>query len=152
MSEAPQVAALDDAPEGDEGAGLEEPELRLVVVPEALHGQRLDKALVSVAAEFSRNHLQSLVEQGHVQIDAVVCTTPSRKVRAGQRLQVELVAGAESRAFRPESIAIDVVHEDADLLVINKRAGWVVHPAAGNWSGTLLNQPTIGHDSKRQPA
>jgi 23S rRNA pseudouridine1911/1915/1917 synthase len=60
-------------------------------------------------------------------------------VKAGQRLEVHLVPPAESLAFRPEPMALDVVHEDAHVLVVNKPAGLVVHPAAGNWSGTLLN-------------
>ena len=58
---------------------------------------------------------------------------------AGQLIAVELVPTAESRAFRPETLALDVVFEDEHLMVINKVAGMVVHPAAGNWSGTVLN-------------
>jgi 23S rRNA pseudouridine1911/1915/1917 synthase len=116
-----------------------EPERRRSLVPESLHGQRLDKALVSMAGEFSRSHLQSLIERGHVWLDGVPATTASRKVRAGQPLEVELMPTAESQAFRPEAMALEVVHEDAHLLVLNKPAGLVVHPAAGHWSGTLLN-------------
>jgi len=60
-------------------------------------------------------------------------------VRAGQRIAVQLVGTEESRAFRPEAMALAIVHEDEHLLVLDKPAGLVVHPAAGNWSGTLLN-------------
>jgi len=128
----------------DESEGAAEPwsasaERREAVVDAALHGQRLDRAVVALAREFSRSHLQSLIAHGHVRLDGVVAMTASRKVRAGQRLEVELVATAESRAFRPESIALDIVHEDGEVLVVNKPAGLVVHPAAGNWTGTLLN-------------
>ena len=63
----------------------------------------------------------------------------SQKVRAGQRIAVQLVGTEESRAFRPEAMALAIVHEDEHLLVLDKPAGLVVHPAAGNWSGTLLN-------------
>jgi 23S rRNA pseudouridine1911/1915/1917 synthase len=125
--------------------GFNEPERRDAVVPQALHAQRLDKAVVLMASEFSRTHLQSLIEQGHVRVDGVVASSPSRKVLAGQQVSVELVPTAESRAFRPEPIALDIVHEDEHLLVVNKPAGLVVHPAAGNWSGTLLNALLAHH-------
>ena len=114
-------------------------ERRQAVIEAALHGQRLDRALVALVPEFSRNHLQSLIAQGHVKVDAEAATTASRKVRAGQRLEVVLVPTAESRAFRAEPIALDAVHEDDAVVVLNKPAGLVVHPAAGNWTGTVLN-------------
>ena len=116
-----------------------EVERRETIVSQALHGQRLDKAVVTMADEFSRNHLQTLIEAGHVSLDGAPSTTASRKVRAGQRIAVDLVPTAESRAFRPEPLAISVVFEDEHLIVVDKPAGLVVHPAAGNWSGTLLN-------------
>ncbi len=120
-------------------------ERREAPVPAELHGQRLDKAVVTMAEEFSRNHLQSLIEAGHVLVDGAPSMTASRKVRAGQVIAVDLVPTAESRAFRPEAIAIDVVFEDEHLLVVDKPAGLVVHPAAGNWSGTLLNALLAHH-------
>jgi 23S rRNA pseudouridine1911/1915/1917 synthase len=123
----------------DEGEVENEHETRRWVVDAAAHGQRLDKVLASLAPEFSRNHLQSLVSAGHVSLDARVEDSPSRKVRAGQALVVVLVPPAQSLAFRPEPMALDIVHEDAHILIVNKPAGLVVHPAAGNWSGTLLN-------------
>ncbi len=123
------------APIGD-GAAHERREMR---VPPPQHGLRLDKALVLLAPEFSRSHLQSLIDGGHARIDGVQHSTASRKLRAGQRVEVELVPTAESLAFRPEPIALSIVHEDEHLLVVDKPAGLVVHPAPGNWSGTLLN-------------
>lgn len=122
-----------------------EPEVRETMVVSALHSQRLDKAVVALADEFSRTHLQGLIEQGHVRLDGVVATSPSRKVAAGQLLRVELVPTAQSRAFRPEALPIEIVHEDEHLIVVNKAAGMVVHPAAGNWSGTLLNALLAHH-------
>jgi 23S rRNA pseudouridine1911/1915/1917 synthase len=130
------AAAENDAADA---AWNDEPERRTATVVAAFHAGRLDKAVVSMAPEFSRNHLQSLIEQGHVSVDGAVQLSPSRKVRAGQQLAVELVPTAESQAFRPEVLPIAVVHEDADVMVIDKAAGMVVHPAAGHWSGTLLN-------------
>jgi 23S rRNA pseudouridine1911/1915/1917 synthase len=125
----------------DEAAGAvdEDAERRSTVIDAALHGQRLDKAVVALAGEFSRSHLQTLIEQGHVQLDGRAATVASRKVQAGQRLEVLLVPTAESQAFRPEAMALAIVHEDPHLLVLDKPAGLVVHPAAGHWSGTLMN-------------
>lgn len=122
-----------------------QPERRTAPVPARLHGQRLDKAVVAMAGEFSRNHLQGLIESGHVSVDGVVAASASRKVLAGQVIAVDLVPTAESRAFRPEALPIAVVFEDEHLLVVDKAAGMVVHPAAGNWSGTLLNALLAHH-------
>jgi 23S rRNA pseudouridine1911/1915/1917 synthase len=114
-------------------------EVREQALGATLHGQRLDKALVAMAPEFSRSHLQGLLERGHVQLDGVRAGTASRRVRAGQRLRLELVPTEESQAFRPQPMALAVLFEDEHLLVLDKPAGLVVHPAPGNWSGTLLN-------------
>ena len=124
---------------------MEGPELRLATVAVALHGQRLDKVLVTLAPEFSRSHLQGLVAAGHVRVAGRVVDVSSSKVRAGESIELSLVPTAESQAFRAEPLPIVIVHEDAHLMVINKRAGWVVHPAAGNWSGTLLNALLAHH-------
>ena len=124
---------------------VEEPELRLATVATALHGQRLDKVLVTLAPEFSRSHLQNLVAAGHVRVAGRVVDVSSSKVRAGESIELSLVPTAERQAFRAEPLPIVIVHEDAHLMVINKRAGWVVHPAAGNWSGTLLNALLAHH-------
>ncbi|MGY0193613.1 RluA family pseudouridine synthase [Leptothrix sp. BB-4] len=114
-------------------------ERRTTRIDVSTHGLRLDKLLVTLAGEFSRSHLQHLIEAGHVQVDGRVATQASRKVTAGQQVEVALMPTAQSTAFRPEPIALAIVHEDEHLLVIDKPAGLVVHPAAGHWSGTLLN-------------
>ncbi len=114
-------------------------ERRESTVTAALHGSRLDKAVVAMAGEFSRNHLQTLIEAGHVWVDDALQMSASRKVLAGQRVAVELIPTQECRAFRPEAMPLAVVYEDDDVIVIDKPAGLVVHPAPGNWSGTLLN-------------
>jgi 23S rRNA pseudouridine1911/1915/1917 synthase len=116
-----------------------ESERRSADAPADWHGQRLDKVLVAMAGEFSRSHLQGLIDQGHVRLGGVVARSSSQRVQAGQRIEVELVGTEESRAFKAETMALDIVHEDSDVIVVNKPAGLVVHPAAGNWSGTLLN-------------
>jgi len=103
------------------------------------HGERLDRWLTRLAPEFSRNHLQSLIERGCVTVDGKPLDKSAHKLRAGQLVEVELLPTDESRAFRAEAMALDFVFEDEHLLVINKPAGLVVHPAPGNWSGTLMN-------------
>ncbi|MEY2654117.1 MAG: hypothetical protein RLZZ524_1145 [Pseudomonadota bacterium] len=114
-------------------------ERRTTRIDVSTHGLRLDKLLVTLAGEFSRSHLQHLIEAGHVQVDGRVATQASRKVTAGQQVEVALMPTAQSTAFRAEPMALAIVHEDEHLLVIDKPAGLVVHPAAGHWSGTLLN-------------
>lgn len=123
----------------DDTEGLEAPERRGLALGLEEHGLRLDKLLTQLAPEFSRSHLQHLIQDGHVLVNEVVIQQASRKLKAGQRVQVDLVQPAESLAFTPQAMDLDVVFEDEHLLVINKPAGLVVHPAAGNWSGTLLN-------------
>jgi len=139
----PDLLPVDDETDLGEAPGAaittDGAEVREAVADARWHGERLDKALVALAPEFSRSHLQQLIAQGHVLLDGAACTTTSRKLRAGQRVCVTLVPTAESQAFRPEPMPLSIVFEDDHLLVVNKPAGLVVHPAAGHWSGTLLN-------------
>ncbi len=114
-------------------------ELRAHVVAPSEHGMRLDRLLVAMAPEFSRSHLKHLVERGHVEVEGRTASVPARRVKAGEGIRLELVPTDESLAFRPEPIPLHVLYEDPHLLVIDKPAGLVVHPAPGNWSGTLLN-------------
>ena len=126
------------------------PEVRSVVVSHAQHGERLDKALVALAPEFSRSHLQLLLERGHVQVDGSPGGAASRRLRGGQKLHLELVPTDESRAFRPQAMELQILFEDEHLLIIDKPAGLVVHPAPGNWSGTLLNGLLAHHAAATQ--
>ena len=114
-------------------------ERREAVVGPSAHGQRLDVFLVSLAPDFSRSYLKSLIESGLVEVDGVVANSPSRKATSGQRVAVTLKPTPQSQAFVAEKMDLDVVFEDEHLMVINKPAGMVVHPAAGNWTGTLMN-------------
>ena len=116
-----------------------EQEVRTALVPMGLHGQRLDRVFAQLVPEFSRSYLQQLIEQGDALIDGRVTTKVSAKVRLGHQLQITLRATPQSQAFVPEDMPIEVVFEDAHLRVIHKPAGLVVHPAPGNWRGTLLN-------------
>ncbi len=101
-------------------------------------GQRLDKVVASLVPQFSRSRIQMWFEQGHVKVDG----KPARGkdlAYGDENVLVEPQAAPEDTAFTPEALELDIVHEDEHILVINKPAGLVVHPGAGNWSGTLLN-------------
>ncbi|WP_153948115.1 RluA family pseudouridine synthase [Cupriavidus sp. U2] len=107
-------------------------------VDSAAHGERLDKLLARHFNEFSRSRIQQWIEDGAVRVDG----EPSRakaSVQMGQQIEIRPQAAPESMAFTAEDVPLDVLYEDDALLVINKPAGLVVHPAAGNWSGTVLN-------------
>lgn len=114
-------------------------EWREWTIGEALHGERLDRALSVLVPEFSRSYLQQLIESGAVSMAGAAIRKSAARVKAGDCGLVELRPTPQSQAFRPEDMALDIVHEDEHLLVLNKPAGLVVHPAPGNWSGTLLN-------------
>jgi len=114
-------------------------ELRAIEIPAQWHGERLDRTLAALAPEFSRSYLQQLIEAGAVQLAGRTLTRSAARVKAGEGGQIELRPTPQSQAFVPEAIPITVVHEDPHLLVLDKPAGLVVHPAPGNWRGTLLN-------------
>ena len=107
------------------------------MIGEAQHGLRLDKALAELLPELSRERLKSLIVEGEVTTDGRTLN-PSVKVAAGQLYAVNIPAPAEAEAIA-QDIPVNIVHEDADLIVVDKPAGLVVHPAAGNLDGTLVN-------------
>lgn len=101
-------------------------------------GMRLDKTLSTLLPQYSRGRLQQWIEDGLVTVDGK--PAKAKATMLGVETVVVQPQPAESEhAFAPEPVPLEVVHEDAELIVINKPVGLVVHPAAGNWSGTLLN-------------
>ncbi len=110
----------------------------VVAIPETLHGERLDKALAKLLPDYSRSRLQQWIDAGAVRVGGAA-VRPRAAVCGGDRVEVVPQRAADESAFVAEPIDLDVVYEDDTLLVINKPAGLVVHPAAGNWSGTVLN-------------
>ena len=108
----------------------------LLVLPEE-DGQRLDKFLSERLEELTRTAAEKLAISGEV-CKSGVALSKSYKVRAGDCIAVTIPAPVEAEVL-PEAIPLDIVYEDADLLVVNKPKGMVVHPAAGNPSGTLVN-------------
>jgi 23S rRNA pseudouridine1911/1915/1917 synthase len=113
-------------------------------IPATLRGRRLDQALAELVQEYSRSRLQQWIRAGHVTVDARVARV-RETVQGGERVCIDAEIATQT-VDTPEPIGLDIVYEDADLLVINKPAGLVVHPAAGNPSGTLLNA-LLHHDS-----
>jgi 23S rRNA pseudouridine1911/1915/1917 synthase len=107
------------------------------IIPENLQGARLDQALAILFSDYSRARLQLWVREGKVTVDGKQLRSKD-KVLAGQALH--LAATLQQEIFwQGEPIQLDVIYEDASLLIINKPAGLVVHPAAGNLTGTLVN-------------
>jgi 23S rRNA pseudouridine1911/1915/1917 synthase len=99
---------------------------------------RLDQAMQRLLPDFSRSRLQSWINQGLVRVDGQAAAA-KRKVWGGESVTATIPALPETLAFAPQAIALDILFEDATLLVVDKPAGLVVHPGSGNWEGTLLN-------------
>jgi 23S rRNA pseudouridine1911/1915/1917 synthase len=107
-------------------------------VPYDMAGMRLDQALAELFSDYSRSKLQAWIKSGRVEVNDTLQASPKYKLEGGEDicLDAEPETVIESA---PEDIPLDIVFEDESLLIINKPAGLVVHPAAGNWHGTLLN-------------
>ena len=124
--------------DADECEGVTAPAPLSATIPQGLAGERLDKAIAQLFPDFSRSRLQSWIESGRVTVDGETARIRA-KVPRDALVVVTPDLLPEQLAFTPEPLALEIVYEDATLVVINKPAGMVVHPAAGNWSGTLLN-------------
>jgi len=109
-----------------------------LLVPGSAAGQRLDKALALLLPEISRSRLQQWIEEGAVRVDGAAARV-RQLLAGGERIDVVAPASPSQLAMRPEPIALDVVFADGHIAVLDKPPGLVVHPAAGNWSGTLAN-------------
>ncbi len=102
------------------------------------NNQRLDRCLSDHLADFSRSRLQQLIEEGHVSLNEQVCQVKKTKLKSGDRLSVTIPPN-QSLSLEPESIPLDILYEDQHLIIINKPAGLVVHPAPGHQTGTLVH-------------
>jgi len=107
-------------------------------VPADYDGQRLDRVLVSMLADHSRAQLQRLITDGCIRLRGSVALKPNTIVREGDHVEVEVPEPAPSE-IAAEALDLDILHQDADIAVLNKPAGMVVHPGAGHSSGTLVN-------------
>ena len=101
-------------------------------------GMRLDKALAGFLPQYSRSRLQQWIDAGLVTVDGAPARAKATLL-GDELIRVLPQASPEQQAYAPEAMPLDIVFEDESLIVINKPVGLVVHPAAGNWSGTLLN-------------
>ncbi|WP_025899257.1 RluA family pseudouridine synthase [Sneathiella glossodoripedis] len=109
-----------------------------VEVSENHVGERLDRFLAEKLGGLSRNRVKPLVKDGLALLDGVVVNDPSRRVKLGEIYQITVPEAVDPDP-KPQNIPLDIVFEDEHLIVVNKPARMVVHPAAGNWSGTLVN-------------
>ena len=127
---------IDDQEEGDDiSSELEQIEVKLR--PTSC-GERLDKVLAKLVPQYSRSRIQQWIEAGFVTVDGQ--TSRIKMTMLGdESIVIYPQAAPDEGAYKAEDIALDIVYEDDSILVINKPPGLVVHPAAGNWSGTLLN-------------
>jgi 23S rRNA pseudouridine1911/1915/1917 synthase len=112
--------------------------VQTLIIPADLGGQRLDVALQKILPEHSRSRLQNWIKADLVKLNASKVTAKT-KVWGGEEVVIQMPENLEENAFKPENIPLEIVYEDDTLLIVNKPAGLVVHPAAGNWSGTMLN-------------
>ena len=103
----------------------------------ATEKKRLDQFVAEVG-DVSRSQAKDLIEKGLVEVDGKAVTKPSYKVKPGQTVEFE-VPEPEPLELKPQNIPLEVVYEDSDVIVINKPAGLVVHPAPGHYEGTLVN-------------
>jgi 23S rRNA pseudouridine1911/1915/1917 synthase len=101
-------------------------------------GDRLDLWLSQQLSDLSRSRIQKLIEQGNISLNDRVCTSKKARVQQGDRLHLSLPP-SEPLDLTPESIPLDILYEDDQLIIINKPAGLVVHPSPGHETGTLVN-------------
>jgi len=113
-------------------------------VPFEMAGMRLDQVLAELFADYSRSKLQTWVKAGRVQVNGLTLKAKDKLV-GGETIELDAEAEIVITAA-PEPIPLEIVFEDDSLLIVNKPAGLVVHPAVGNWNGTLLNA-LLNHDA-----
>ncbi|PWQ97695.1 23S rRNA pseudouridine(1911/1915/1917) synthase RluD [Leucothrix pacifica] len=119
-----------------------------LIVPESSFNQRVDKVLADLCPDYSRSQLQKWLKAGDITIDGRVMVA-KEKVRGGEAIVIRAMPIQRSD-FQPENIPLDIRYEDDYLLILNKPAGLVVHPAAGNWSGTLMNALLAHNDHQNE--
>jgi len=118
---------------------------RTVQIDDSWCGLRYDLVVASLIPEFSREKLKDWMLSGHLTINGQA-VKPKAKANGGETVALDVVLEAQTRSL-PEAMVLDIIHEDDHILVLNKPAGLVVHPGAGNWSGTLVNG-LLHHDPR----
>lgn len=115
-------------------------------IQEDQRGTRLDRFLISTTQGVSRTYLQKLIREGDVTVNDKVVKQPSYQLKHGDRVCLTLPAPRPLDTMQPEKVSLDILHEDSHLIVLNKPAGMLVHPANGVNIGTLVNA-LLGHCS-----
>src|SRR5690242_5467042 len=116
---------------------MDDIDTQTIIVEPSEDAERLDRVLAR-HAELSRSRLKALILAGEIAVDGRTIRDPAHRVNAGSRILLRLPP-PDDPVPRPEPIELAIVYEDEELIVIDKPAGLVVHPAAGNWTGTLVN-------------
>ena len=124
--------------------------LVLIDCDEETAGLRLDVFLAGAIEDASRSFIKKLIKDGKVRINDLTCTRPGRTLNAGESVAVDLPPPATTE-LKPEDIPLEILHEDADVLVVNKPSGLVVHPAPGHPNGTLVNAVLFHCKDFQQP-
>lgn len=109
-----------------------------ILINNEMNGTRLDLVLSAALEDFSRSFIQKLFEGGRIEVDGKPCFEKKQKAVSGSLVSIDVPA-PEKLEVEAEDIPLEIVYEDSDVLVVNKPAGMVVHPAPGNYSGTLVN-------------
>lgn len=107
------------------------------IVPPDMEGQRLDQAVATLCPQYSRSQIQKWIKAGCIRVDDKILK-PKERLIGGEAISLDVVHEPQTE-FEPEDIPLNIVYEDDAIIIINKPAGLVVHPGAGNWSGTLVN-------------
>ena len=107
------------------------------IVPPEMAQQRLDQVIASLCPQYSRSQLQKWIKSGQVLVDNKPLK-PKERLTGGERIIIQATLEVQTTA-EAEAMDLEIIHEDDSILVLNKPANLVVHPAAGNWSGTLVN-------------
>ena len=119
-----------------------------LLVPETSFNQRVDRVLAELCPDYSRSQLQKWLKAGDILIDGRVMVA-KEKIKGGETIHIQAKPILRS-TYEPEDIPLDIRYEDEHLMVINKPSGLVVHPAAGNWSGTLMNALLAHNDHQNE--
>lgn len=110
-----------------------------VIIPTNWRGERLDKSLAACIPQYSRSKIQTWIDANLVRYESGKFAQIKDQITGEETLYVTIPEDPQNKAFEPENIPLEIVYSDKSIALINKPAGMVVHPAAGNWTGTLLN-------------
>ncbi|MDC0426425.1 RluA family pseudouridine synthase [Pelagibacteraceae bacterium] len=110
-------------------------------------GSRLDVVLVKLLPNLSRSNLKKIISQKQVKINNLIVESPSKKLKKNDKIDINLIPTEEVQVL-PKKIKLNIIYEDKDILIINKPAGMIVHPGAGNYNDTLVNALVYKYQKK----